>query len=78
MSLIKLSVHDGSSDKLRADRKEQREGYGQDFEDFAYVTFSVLSSLAVDGHPKAEVYGYHVGIDCWVTHRREDTGRACN
>ena len=66
MSLVKLSVQDGSWEKLRADWKEQCEGYGQDFDEFAYATFNVLGPLATHGHAKAEVYGFHVGTDCWV------------
>lgn len=66
MSLQELSSKDGSWERLLADWKTQCESYGQDFDDFAVATFGVLGPLAQNGHPKAEVYGFHVGIDCWV------------
>lgn len=66
MSIQELSARDGSWDRLLASWKVQCEGYGQDFGDFAGATFGVLGALAKEGHPKAEVYGFHVGAECWV------------
>jgi hypothetical protein len=66
MSIKKLSVEDGSWPDLLDIWKTQCEGYGQDFDEFAVATFGVLNPLAADGHPKAEVYGFHVEDECWV------------
>lgn len=67
LDMIKmLSTQDGSWLSLLAAWKAQCESYGQDFEEFAPATFGVLNPLATDGHPKAEVYGFFVGDQCWV------------
>lgn len=61
-----LSQNDGSWPAVLAAWKTQCEGYGQDFDEFAPATFGVLNPLAVEGHQKAEVYGFFVGNECWV------------
>lgn len=64
--LKQLSVQDGSWQAVLDAWKKQCDGYGQDFDEFAVATIGVLAPLADVGHPKAEVYGFHVGDDCWV------------
>jgi hypothetical protein len=61
-----LSEGDGSWPSVLNTWKAQCEGYGQDFDEFAPATFGVLGPLAVEGHAKAEVYGFFVGEECWV------------
>lgn len=46
--------------------KQQCEEFGQDFDEFAPASFSVLNPLATNGHHKAAVYGFYVGEECWV------------
>lgn len=66
MSLKQLSTHDGSWQALLEAWKAQCEAYAQDFDEFAVATIGVLAPLADVGHPKSEVYGYHMDGQCWV------------
>jgi hypothetical protein len=57
MALVPLSDEDGSWGRLKDAWRAQCEHYGEDFDNYAVGTFSVLNSLAAEGHPRAAIFG---------------------
>jgi hypothetical protein len=59
-----LREEDGSWQTLKDDWRQQCADYGEEFESFGTVTFTVLDPLAADGHRKAAVYGFIQDDEC--------------
>ena len=63
MPLVPVCAKDGTWAALRADWHQQCAVFGEDLDNYAVGAFSILEPLAMDGHPKAEVYALHNGQD---------------
>lgn len=55
--LIPITVENGNWNRLQAAWRNECERFGEDFDDYASGSFSILSQLAEKPEPKAGVYG---------------------
>jgi hypothetical protein len=58
MRLFPVCVADGSWTSLKDAWRQECDGFGEDFTEYAVGSFAALDPLAADGHPRASVYAF--------------------